>query len=414
MSESDQLRPRAAADRAHRAVRAGRPRDALDLVEPHVGDEALAADHRAQLLVARGNARSDLDDFRGSLGDLEEARALFEQCGQHVDAAKVDMELGITLNRMGRPVEALQRHEAALAAYSQHGGVLDVARCKLNMAQCHAEIGDHARGREILEQARAVFAEHGERRNVLACTFNLALSDWRVGRLSAARDAFEGLAAEYAEQGLSRQCADASDNLASLLHEFGDLERAASLHRDAAEGYRALGLQAQLGVALVGLAHVHGHAGDLDRADEVLDAAAAIATAPGSVAHVTFERSWVAIRRGRAQEALRLLEELEHIDRARGAESALPYRLWVAGAAHAAAGDHATAIDRLERAVTGLRALGVAVPVAEATRELGLVRRAAGHQAEAVSTLRTAADLFAGLGLDHRAAECHDRLPGAA
>ena len=414
MSNAAQLSPRAAGRRAHMAISEGRPRDAMALVRPFLDAEPLEDRDRALLLVARGNARSDLDEFRGSLDDLEEARRLHEDAGRVDEAGMVEMEVGITLGRMGRPAEALQRHERAIAAYSEHGDALDVARCRLNVAGCYADLGDHDRERAVLEQARAVFAEHGEGDNVLSCTFNLALADLRVGRLREARDAFEELVDEYASRGMTGQLADAKDELGWLLHEFGELERSVSLHEDAAAIYEVLGLQEQRSTALVLLAHAHGHAGHLDRADETLDAAAEIAVAPGSLADVAFERAWASIRRGRPGSALEILEELERIDRARGAESALPYRLWTEGAALASAGEHTTAIDRLERAVTGLRALGMAAPFAEATRELGLARRAAGDHGGGIEALRSATRIFAGCGLERRAEECRADLPDDA
>ncbi len=394
--------------RAEAAIADGRPHDALRMVEPLLADDGPghAPLVRAALLVQRGNARSDVDDQRGALDDLEEARRLYAAAGDRAEAGMVEMELGIALARAGRPTEALQCHERALAAYREHGDAVDVARCWQNIATCYANLGDAERERDVLHAARAVFAEHGLEESALACTYNLALTDWRTGELDAARATLTMLREAYRLRGMSRALADATDDLGAVLHEFDELEASEVLHREAAAAYEVLGLSAQRCSALVSLAHTLAHAGRLDEAEAELAVADSLASTPGSVAHVRFEQAWAAIRRGDTVRALEHCEQLEAVDRARGAESALPYRLWTEGVAWRVAGRPATAVERLRRAVTGLRALGAVLPLAEATRDLGLALAAAGQQRAAADAFRTAAEQFTTMGLHDRAADC--------
>jgi tetratricopeptide (TPR) repeat protein len=388
-----------------------RPREALELADRTLAEtDGLEPQQRAWMLTRRGDALSDLGRYDDALAAYLDARAILEAIDGG-EVHEIDMEIGLTLERVGRPMESRQRFEDALAGYEAAGDVHGVALCRLNMAGVYRELGDRHGEVAALTAARDTFEELGLEREALDARFNLANAAWGRGDLVTARGFYAEARPRYEALDLPVQVADCDDSLGAVLHEFGKVERAIELHRSAREVYLAHGAAPEAALSRRNLGHALDHAGRFDEAETELAGAEAeyeVMGASGGVAGCAYLLAWVAVHRGDPERALELVADARRIDREAGRASSIPYYDLASGAALNVAARFTEAIPVLEHALAGLRALGDHKTEAEALLELATAS-AQLRDPDVAERLDAARDLFQSMGLANRVRECETR-----
>jgi tetratricopeptide (TPR) repeat protein len=304
-----------------------------------------------------GNALHDLGTVAIFTGRLEDAERLLPQAldlrpdDATVGRANTLNNLGILARRTGRVDEAADYYERALALRREAGMVHAVAESLANLGVVDSQRGELTtaidRSQEALERYRAV--------------------DDRLG------------------------VAQALGNLGRFERYRGDLSTAEDHLAESASLYRDLGNATYEAMARTRLGTVRRDAGDLEAATETLGIALELATDAGDGSAVATARSEFArtlAADGGFDRAEDLLAELaDHIDEVATPEAR--YHLALGrGVLARERGDHAGALDQLERAVELAETMNDDRQVVEAEFERALTLLARDGDAE-----RTLAEL---------------------
>ncbi|MDH3499423.1 MAG: CHAT domain-containing protein [Acidimicrobiia bacterium] len=194
---------------------------------------------RAVFLWATGLSSRELGDLERSRRDLEAAIALAESVGRgrraaqmrdslaftlflfgddqlaldqtdlarpHLDgqpAARLEMQRGLILQRMGRTQDALDAYRVALRGMRAAGDRLGETRLRVNRANIHAYRGEVNAATADLERAYALATELEQTMLVAAAAHNLGFNVGRSGDVPAALRWYETARAKYADAGVT-------------------------------------------------------------------------------------------------------------------------------------------------------------------------------------------------------------------
>ncbi|MQY13985.1 hypothetical protein SRB5_41450 [Streptomyces sp. RB5] len=200
----------------------GRPHDSIECAT-----QALAAARRADSLSQQAwahqylaSAYLSLDDFDGSMESDRRAADLFEAAGDHHGAAQSLLGLCNTLNRAGRPTEALASIAAAFVFLDETGDRFEPHIARYTRTALHTIAGDsHARLGDwdaAVDQLRTgLEACDGKPSRIGRLLSELGHVLLSAGRPGEAREAFASLAA-LGPAGDPARVSDAREQLARL------------------------------------------------------------------------------------------------------------------------------------------------------------------------------------------------------
>jgi predicted ATPase/DNA-binding XRE family transcriptional regulator len=131
------------------------------------------------------------------------------------------------------------------------------------------------------------------------------------GQLAPARSALTGALALAHDSGDLVMIARAENLLGDIEHSVGNEDAAGEHFARGVEGFRALGLPWGLGNSLTGMASVVLAGGDAARAERLLDEATSVLrhTAPWFLSWALYLRAFLAVRRGKPDEAIAFVRE---------------------------------------------------------------------------------------------------------
>ena len=310
------------------------------------------------------------------------------------------------------PVVAKAR---ALAAAGHHAAVVEFLGSRdqseleitptlaLLYGIAQARLGRHAEGLEWIDRALAAArqrAEHGVERHALNARGAIALVG---GNLTEAADFCTQALMAASRDGDHATTGRASNNLGIVSHLRGRHAEAISSWEIAAAAFHRAGLQSGVADCHHNLANAYREQGALDKALTTADQAVAAAHATGDEAlYAMTLRGRAEIRVARSEPELARRE----LDRIRVIRGQMPDPVAEAEDLRVHALIHA-AENNLQRSEKGLReVIGRAemherhLLRAEATRDLAIVLRRAGRQAEAQAAAKSAKAIFARIGAE--------------
>ena len=287
----DQPRRAAAAARAvaKEAVEVGDPEAtvvaerAMGLAAKELGDLAASKEHaqRAILLASRlrlprreGEARMSLSLVLALEGRTREALREANQAAtllDGLDAARLQVQRSLILQRLGRSTEALEGYHSALAAFRRLGCRADMARVWSNRAILRAYGGEFEAAEADLRRAEQAFGELGLEMAAATVRHNLGFVAARKGDVPAALSSYDMAATRLERIGVARP-AFVLDRCEVLL-AVRLVPEARQLARAAVERLEATGMRVDLAEARVMLAQAELLAGDLDAARRTADLA---------------------------------------------------------------------------------------------------------------------------------------------
>jgi tetratricopeptide (TPR) repeat protein len=229
-----------------------------------------------------------------------------------------------------------------------------------------------------------------------AARLQLALGDLHtlLGSYGEALEAYEAAAAHCGPEDF----AVVEHKLGSLHHRRGDWEAA----------------EAHLEAALAALPTDGGATGGAPTRGPDRGGPAAGGQGPGDLlaerARLVADRSLIAHRRGREDQAEELAAQALGLAEAAGEEAALAQCHNLVGMLATSAGDHARALEHLEQSLAHAGKLADPGARVAALNNLALVHRATGHLDLALELTGAALDLCAAQGDRHRQAALHNNL----
>jgi tetratricopeptide (TPR) repeat protein len=282
-------------------------------------DEALALADRAgdADLVAEVRLRRSMHfESMSRYAEAEaEARKVAESAaaaGDGVREAGALSNASFALFRMGRLDEASRVAERALALARSAGNGLAEAHALSSLGVVASGFGRAEEARGHLEAAARIQRTIGSRERESSIQINLSIVLWNLGRFREAFEVEQRVIQSYRELGARRSETLGLVNRSETLALFGDLAAA----RENADGGRALardtGARRLEGYAHFQLGCIAAHGGDFTTADRDFEASTAILReieAKGLVAEVLTAWGRSFVRRGRADDARRLLSE---------------------------------------------------------------------------------------------------------
>src|ERR1035437_10983519 len=140
-------------------------------------DPSLAA--VAQML---GNGLSALGRFEDALANYDEARALYTQFGQEVEAARCTMNRACMLASLGRFQEALVGFQDAQSVFSRLRQNIEAARCTMGRACMLASLGRFEEALSGFDEARAGYERCGQEVEAASCMVGHANALRSLGR----------------------------------------------------------------------------------------------------------------------------------------------------------------------------------------------------------------------------------------
>jgi tetratricopeptide (TPR) repeat protein len=155
--------------------------DAIDRVAARSGEPRLAA----CAAHARGRSLLSRDD-EGALALLTTARDALEALGDGEALARVSVELGTALRRVGRPDEAAAAWTSAASLAAVADDPTTRALALVQLAQARNTGGHHADAQSLLEEALAAFRVTDDRVNQAITWANLGNTHTRRGELTEA------------------------------------------------------------------------------------------------------------------------------------------------------------------------------------------------------------------------------------
>jgi hypothetical protein len=133
-----------------------------------------------------------------------------------------------------------------------------------------------------------------------------AVMSYTQGELGGARSALEGALAVAQNAGDTEILAQAAHLSGHIEHAFGNVNAARDWFTRSVEGFRAVAVPWGAGMALSGIAAIALAAGDTGQADRLLDEATSVLgqSGPWFLTWALYVRAVLAVRRGRAHEAI--------------------------------------------------------------------------------------------------------------
>lgn len=228
---------------------------------------SIAVANRAGLATRAGEARITLSSVLLLQGQAraalrEATRALPMVVGY--EAARLQAQIGLILQRLGRTDEALQSYGIALRSLRRMGRLVDAARVCSNRGILHAYRGNFGAAEADLREAVRIHVELGNDLTAAELRHNLGFVAARRGDIPAALALYDEAAREFDRLDVARPAAllDRCDALLSV----GLAKEARQLAAFAADRLREAGFKADLAEARLVLAHACLLCGDSDEA----------------------------------------------------------------------------------------------------------------------------------------------------
>jgi tetratricopeptide (TPR) repeat protein len=169
--------------------------------------------------------------------------AAFEAGTVHEEAWALT-NLGVVLGQLGRPLEAVQRHEEALRLFRKVRDKAGEARSLTNLGLVHWRRGEYRRAETCHRQARRLFQLIGDGVGVGIALTNTGNALRRRSEYRPAISSFEEALRQFGEVGDDVGSARALTSLGLTLWRLGQNEAAERLHKRALATYRSIGHKA--------------------------------------------------------------------------------------------------------------------------------------------------------------------------
>ena len=144
---------------------------------------------RARALWTAAHQADAQSDWDAAIPLLEEALALFRECGQGREASFTLSELGFIALVQGDPQRAEQLCEEALALARELGDTRAMSAALNNLGEVRSATGDHERALACHEEAVTLRRQLGNPELVSASTYTLGVAAFWSGDLARARAA---------------------------------------------------------------------------------------------------------------------------------------------------------------------------------------------------------------------------------
>jgi tetratricopeptide (TPR) repeat protein len=280
------------------ALRAKEKADAM-------GASWMAADARRAVT----EARLDLGDPDVDVGDLEEARAIYERFADDSGTAAVLEQEGDVKARRGDLAGAIALDDRGLVPARRAGDAYRLGGLATSRALILFRAGD-LRGAEAgFDEGRRIYEDIHDDEGVAHDIGNAALARITRGEIAGARDAFERARAIHRRIGMKRGAAEQTGNVALAAFLEGDLAGAAREVKDAIEQARAVEAAEDMWHALVTEGDLLRAQGDGAGAKRAYGEAADLAARAGAAdagAEIQVAQARLALEDGDAREAERL------------------------------------------------------------------------------------------------------------
>ncbi|MFE3452333.1 BTAD domain-containing putative transcriptional regulator [Nonomuraea sp. NPDC059194] len=206
-------------------------------------------------------------------------RAAGHEAGHAALRAQAEIwEMGLTM-RLGSPVDAGERAQAALAVLEAAGDPLALARAQWLVGFALWGYGDPAYSERLVGRSLATFETIGDRWGTAAALVARAFHAMIRGEFAAAERDGERSAQLFRELGDHWGVLQAVEPLAMLAEIDGDYDRAATLHAQGLEMAEELDLWFEVSRCMSGLGRIALLKGDYARADDLHERAARLAVA---------------------------------------------------------------------------------------------------------------------------------------
>ena len=214
---------------------------ALLLAGERRGERELASQPlaHAELLGVIARLRIGLGDYGQALSLLERQRALLSQLRSVPPGLSLDAvtQRGRTLRLLDRPRECIQAMGPAQTGASRMGSRLPAQEAEFlsQYGRCHRLVGNHSRARPLYQRSQALRRSLPDQGGVAENLYDLALLDNDLGRASAAMDGFDEALAHLRRHmaGPHALAAEIQASRARLLRARGDTEAAMAALREA-------------------------------------------------------------------------------------------------------------------------------------------------------------------------------------
>ena len=244
---------------------------------------------------------------------------------------------------LNRVREDLESHRAALTWLIERGRAAEASEIASGLKYFWLIRGHAAEGLRWYEQILNLPAlPPAAEIRALAAAAVLWYTQGELGRARTALARLEGLAHGAGDRAVIVQAEYLSGHVE---HASGNLTAAHDRFARSVEGFRALAIPSGTGNALSGMAVVALAGGDTDQAERLLDEAAAVLrhAGPWFLTWTLYVRAILAVRRGKADQAIALVRESLIRIRELHDRFAFVYALVPLAAAAALKGDHAWA-----------------------------------------------------------------------
>ena len=394
---------------ASRAVAAsGAPDSAIALLETAVKAARVTKDRAAEatLLVEIGLTLK-------RSGREVEAEPRLAEAVKAAQASRDSTLLCSALYRLGQTMDAQGRPPRAIPVYERLLKVADRARLRaysgrgqLMLARRSLQAGDYKDARARLDAAELIFAAVGEEGDATEARFFRGILLRQTGDFDGAREAWEDCLAFAREHRDAEKVGLCLNNLALLDISLGDPGRAADRWGEAHALLRGEGRLRAAFIPAKNAALALRDLGRFEDATAVLEQQLDVARERGYAdyeANALIDLGSIATRRGRTAEAIRRYDEaLSHLDESSRVEYRVDAILGKAAALNAA-GRRVDALDLLELQAGALRAKADVGKRAEIDRELGKQYLLANRPADALVALKRSFAVADSVGLSsHR------------
>lgn len=190
---------------------------ALDLAEQRLAEEMTLAYDRAILRLARGVTLSEARRFDAALDVLGEARQIFEDHGDLRQVAQCDLALGMTLQYLGRIVDARQTYMRVIPAARAASDLHTVAAAYHNLGRAAADAGDFNGAVDALQQARAIFRDLDMPIESARAVWSIGAAELTAGHLESAIRILTGARRELLDLGMPEEAGLAGVDLIEAL-----------------------------------------------------------------------------------------------------------------------------------------------------------------------------------------------------
>jgi tetratricopeptide (TPR) repeat protein len=251
------------------SVEAGRI--AVTATPSHGPARATALTNLAMALTVRFGRTGEMADLDES---VEAGRSAVTATPSHGPARATALtNLGSVLRELGQPSQSLGQHEQALALFRELGDRHSEARALSNLANSFRDLGRFSEARQASEQALTLFRELGDRHSEARALSNLGSVHRDLGQFQKARQASEQALTLFRELGDRHSEARALSNLGSVHRDLGQFQKARQASEQALTLFRELGDRRSEGAVLMDLAETSRELGQVEEAPQELEQA---------------------------------------------------------------------------------------------------------------------------------------------